>query len=734
MARIEQLPEGWSAPVVPAGTGIFDPGRNCMGFVRAPRAAVLIDGDAYFHAFAEAALQAERLIVILAWDFDSRTRLRCPGEEGEGPDTLGPFLNYLVRRRRDLQIRILDWDYPMLFGTDREFPPIYGTGWTPRRGIEFRYDNTHPVGGSHHQKIVLVDDAVAFCGGMDLTNRRWDTCDHLANDPRRTWNEAPYPPFHDLMSVVDGHAARALAEVARDRWQRATGEALPEAQAGGDPWPASVAVQMSEVTVGVSRTRPDTSLYTEIRENEAMYLDLIGRAQRYIYIENQYFTAHKLADALAARLEERDGPEIVMVLRLLSHGWLEEHTMHALRTRLVEKLRAADKWNRLGIYYPHVPGLRKGTCVDVHSKVMIADDEWLRVGSANLCNRSMGMDTECDLTFQAARDPGLAAAIRNVRNQLLGEHLGVSPRQVHAAAMRSGTLNRAVQSLQSGERTLKRLEVEPWSESAVSVAALADPEKPVALDRMIDEFAPNVNGESGKVLRAFLFMIAAVGVLSALWKFTPLADLVTADRVIGLAHAFASQPWAPLAVLLAYTPACLVLFPRPLITLFAVIAFGLAPGLAYALIGIQIAALATYFMGRQMNRARVRRFAGPKLNRVSEMLRTRGLLAVTLMRLVPVAPFAVGSIVAGAIRVKVWQYVLGTALGMLPGTLAMTVFGNQLAEGLRDPGNINYWVVGGVALALLAVSACAARYANAQLRKRRSARSPASDRAAPVSN
>jgi phospholipase D1/2 len=704
-------------PAGAAALGIFEPGRNCMCVARASQAAVLIDGDAYFHAFTDAALKARRSIVILAWDFDSRTRLRAKGEEGKGPDTLGPFLNYLVRRRPGLRIRILDWDYPMIFGTDREFPPIYGAGWTPRRGIELRYDNTHPVGGSHHQKVVVIDDAIAFCGGMDLTNRRWDTCDHLANDPRRTWNESPYPPFHDLMTIVDGDAARALAEIAHDRWMRATGAPLPAVSVEESPWPESVQPQMRDVAVGVSRTRPESATATEIRENEALYLDLIARSQRYIYIENQYFTANRLADALAARLEDAQGPDVVLVLRLMSHGWLEEHTMHALRTRLVEKLRAADRWNRLGIYYPHVPGLREGTCVDVHSKVLIADDEWMRIGSANLCNRSMGMDSECDLTFQAGGDASLAATIRHVRNQLLAEHLGTQARQVNAAAMRSG-LNDAIHSLQTEGRTLRRLEVEPWSESVVSVAAIADPERPVALERMIDQFAPNLNSESGKVLRAFLAMIAVVGVLSALWKFTPLADTITADRVIAMAHDFASQPWAPLVVLLAYTPACMILFPRPLITLFSVIAFGTWLGMAYALVGIQVAALATYTIGRRMDRAKVRRFAGPRLNKVSELLRSRGLLAVTALRLVPVAPFAVGGIVAGAIRVKVWHFMLGTLLGMMPGTLAMTVFGDQLEAGLRNPRGINYWIAGGALAAFALVSTLTVRWANRYLEKR----------------
>ena len=108
---------------------------------------------------------------------------------------------------------------------------------------------------------------------------------------------------------------------------------------------------------------------------------------------------------LAARLSEPDGPEVVLVLRELSHGWLEEVTMQTLRTKLIERLRAADVHDRFRVYYPFIDGLKSGTCIDVHSKFIVVDDEIVRIGSANLANRSMGLDTECDLTIEA-RDLG----------------------------------------------------------------------------------------------------------------------------------------------------------------------------------------------------------------------------------------------------------------------------------------------------------------------------------------
>src|SRR5690606_8573115 len=175
------------------------------------------------------------------------------------------------------------------------------------------------------------------------------------------------------------------------------------------------------------RTMPPRGEVPAVREIERLYFDLIEAAQRSIYIENQYFTAPRIAAALERRLAEPDGPEVVLVLRLLSHGWLEEHTMHVLRTRLIERLREADRFKRLRVYYPHIPGLDDGCCLDVHSKLMVVDDEVLRLGSANLCNRSMGVDTECDLILEARGRPEVAAEIRRFRNRLLGEHLGVAP-------------------------------------------------------------------------------------------------------------------------------------------------------------------------------------------------------------------------------------------------------------------------------------------------------------------
>jgi phospholipase D1/2 len=470
---------------------LFRPGRNCQRVLRARRATLLVDGEAYFRAFAQAALQATRSIVIVGWDFHSKTRLHL--EEPGVPDRLGDFLNYLARRKRHLRIFVLVWDCPPVFARQREARVRFEDGWHPHRRVRFRYDSNCPLGGALHQKLVVIDAAVGFCGGIDLTLGRWDTSEHLAVDPRRpdTSQIDPHVPVHDVMLAVDGAAARGLQTLASDRWERATGRPLPSFDTQNDPWPPSLAPMFHDVEVALARTIPERAGEAAIAEVEALYLDMIAAARGCIYIENQYFTAKVLGDALAARLEEPDGPEIVVVLRLSSSGWLEEPTMAALRSILLRKLRDADRHGRLQVCYPNTLG---DTYCDVHSKLMIVDDEWLRVGSANFANRSMGLDTECDLVIAAGGRSATRAAIAMARETLLAEHLGVTALELqNALRAASGSPVATIAALsKSSGRTLRHFERldEPSTVITALAIGVTDPERPVSLDEFVTGFIP----------------------------------------------------------------------------------------------------------------------------------------------------------------------------------------------------------------------------------------------------
>ena len=471
------------------------PGHNCQTVAQASRASVLIDGEEYFRAFAQAALRATRSIVIVGWDFDSRTALHL--EQPGVPELLGEFLNFLARKRRALQINILVWDAPLVFSAGREPSPAYGLGWRPHRRVHFRYDKQCALGASLHQKLVVIDAAVGFCGGFDLTRSRWDTSAHRADEPRRVnpGENDQYAPFHDVMLMVEGDIARTMHELAADRWQRTTGDSLPRVvrdgaiprgirrAAGLHPaavWPKGQPAHFNNVQVGLARTVPASDADAAVTEVQSLYLDMIAAARRCIYLENQYFSANVLGEALARRLAEPDGPEIIAVLRRSAAGWLEAPTMGTLRTVMLTELRAADRYKRLHVFYPVVPDpLHSEAMVaaDVHTKLMIVDDEWLRVGSANFANRSLWLDSECDLVIEAAGDSRCSAAIAGVRSRLLAEHLDVPVNMLERTTAQTASLSAVIATLMRSQgRTLRHFEqVDAPPEMLIAASLVADP-------------------------------------------------------------------------------------------------------------------------------------------------------------------------------------------------------------------------------------------------------------------
>ncbi len=524
---------------------IFEEGRNCRRVADAGRVAFVVDGDDYFKVFMAAAERARQSIVVVAWDFNSNCCLDVECDSKDPRAKVGEYLNDLARRRRGLHIYVLDWDFPMIYAKDREAPLKLrlGWGWKPHHRVHLEFDNTHPPGGSHHQKIVVIDDAIAFCGGLDLTCQRWDTPAHAPDDPHRVVADQPYPPFHDLMIGVDGEAARELGRIVRERWRASTGKEIPPVPAGEDPWPPTLDPSVTNLPVAIAVTAPESEPHKGTREVEALYLDMIARAKRYIYIENQYFTAHKIGEALEARLREPGGPEIVVVTRLLSHGWLEEYTMGVLRSKMVERLRAADSERRFHVYYPEMPCLAEGTCIDVHSKMMAVDDEWMRIGSANINNRSMGVDTECDLAIEAGGRADIASAIRKFRDRLLAEHLGVTQEEIERETAARSSIAGAVEALRRPGRTLKRLEVEHYSDVTLSLAEMTDPEQAVGLDKLkaLFSFGAEFHSVPRPVRKVLPFAVLA-GTLVLLWRFTSLRERMR----IGPRESAAARLWKKL--------------------------------------------------------------------------------------------------------------------------------------------------------------------------------------------
>jgi phosphatidylserine/phosphatidylglycerophosphate/cardiolipin synthase-like enzyme len=162
--------------------------------------------------------------------------------------------------------------------------------------------------------------------------------------------------------------------------------------------------------------------------------------------------------------------------------------MHVLRTKLIQRLRQADRHGRFRVYYPHIPQLDEGCCLDIHSKLMIVDDAIVRIGSSNLASRSMAFDSECDLAIEARGEERVASVIREFRERLLAEHLGTEPERVREEIERTGSLHGAIAAFGGQPRTLRQLEDVPeWSDTVLTVASVADPDEPIALQALLDE-------------------------------------------------------------------------------------------------------------------------------------------------------------------------------------------------------------------------------------------------------
>lgn len=411
----------------------------------AERFAFIVDAADYFVVARKAMLKARHSIYLIGWDFDSR--IRFGDDAGEGPEKLGDFILWLADRSPNLEIRLLRWDTGAIKALFRGTTLFTILRWKWHKRITLKLDGAHPLAASHHQKIVVIDDCIAFCGGIDMTAGRWDRREHLDDDPgRRNPNGKPYEPWHDATSAFDGAAARAMGDLARKRWTIATGEKLTPAGREHDCWPDDLVPAFENVCLAIARTRPEMADIAPVYEIEEMYIDLISRAKRWIYAESQYFASRRIAHAIARRLVEADGPEIVIVNPVSTEGWLEPLAMESARARLIEALRRIDEHDRLRVYCPVTAN---GAAIYVHAKVMVVDDHYLRVGSSNFNNRSLRLDSECDVVVaaDAPGNAGIESRIAALRNGLIAEHLAADEERVAARLEESGSLIRTIEGL-----------------------------------------------------------------------------------------------------------------------------------------------------------------------------------------------------------------------------------------------------------------------------------------------
>ncbi len=419
---------------------ILTAGRNVWQERSVRSVGLLVDGDDYYRAFYQAALRARRYIVLAGWQFDSEAcLLRGPdAEKAELPVTMKAFLDALCDRTPELHIRILAWDFHTVFALEREWMQQLVFNWSTNERFEFRFDNTHVDSGCHHQKFVVIDGHTSFLGGLDLCDHRWDTRSHRDPDALRTSRGKPHKPFHDVQSrIVGSEIAADLVALFDCRWEGAGGGKIdfpPPLVAENVPAPEGL-IELATETLALSRTDPHSAPTKgpACRELCDLHLDAIRAARHLIYAETQYFSAQEIGAALAARLASKDEPplEVVLVLNMEAETLKEEIAVGLAQAKVLRDLRKAVErtQNRLGIYYtvPAVEGSEEPErATYIHSKLMIVDDRFITIGSANLTNRSASVDTELNASVEAdSAESTLGRSIARARLGLLAEHLGV---------------------------------------------------------------------------------------------------------------------------------------------------------------------------------------------------------------------------------------------------------------------------------------------------------------------
>jgi phosphatidylserine/phosphatidylglycerophosphate/cardiolipin synthase-like enzyme len=456
-----------------------DSADNHWRIERATRAAVIIDAGDYFNAAREAMLEARERIMLVGWDFDARIKLG-DARDDDGPKTVGEFIYWLVERTPTLHVYLLRWDLGALKTLTRGSTFFTVLKWMRHPRIFTKLDGAHPPAASHHQKIVVIDDGFAFCGGIDMTGARWDMRAHHDNDPNRVLpNGRPYEPWHDATTALQGPIAGALGDLCRTRWHRADGRPINPVAHAKPLWPKSVPVQFEDIAVAIARSEPDMPDWQGVREIEALYVDQIAGAKKWIYAESQYFASRHIAEAIARRLDEADGPEIIIINPLTAQGWLEPIAMDTARARLFEALRRRDKYGRFKIYHPHTVG---GEPIYVHAKILIVDDSILRIGSSNLNNRSMRLDTECDVVIDArfGENEDRVDAIKQIRTSLMAEHLGESEAAVDQTIASTCSLVQAIETLRGRTDKLRPYALPEVNDVAAWLAEneILDPEGP----------------------------------------------------------------------------------------------------------------------------------------------------------------------------------------------------------------------------------------------------------------
>jgi phospholipase D1/2 len=673
------------------------------------------DAAAYYEAFVNACEKAETSILIAGWDFHSDTVLSYRKRRGLRPKKvkLRRFLLSLARRKPNLHIYILTWDYAPFYMLERERLQSLRRGWLSHPRIHFHLDDAHPISASQHQKFVVVDAAYAFVGGLDLTIRRWDESTHSSDAPLRKdpYGEA-YGAFHDYQLGVSGSVLLDFIKLFHGRWLNATGQLLKnlpdQYQVKPNPLPNNTAATFLNSSIGFSRTTPAFREQKELTEISELFKHLIAAAKDFIVIENQYLTSHTIVKSLSLRLKEVDGPEVIIILPEKAGGWLEVKTMGMLQDLALKRISENDPHGRLRIFYPYDRNrARHNLAMTVHSKIMIIDDRFFSIGSANLNNRSMGYDSECQLTIDATEDPFNRKAIERARAYVLAHHCEIEVPALETMIAEQHSLIHPIDTLcdPTRDRQLARFHLHHVSEKMqLEDLNWLDMEKPTELEMALDqwgfasELATKRLGVSPRAFLLGLTVIFAV-LLGFAWHYF-LKDPVGSEEALKrlLISPMSDPLTARLIMPIVFGIGAILFIPINLLIIITASFFTTGWAFLEILIGIIVNVCVGYLLGRYLGRYIFQRFFGKRTQKILDRIGKGQFLTILFIRIFPIAPSSLINLAAGSGKVPFLRFLAATILGMAPGTIMLVLFQKSIMDVFREPGYASILTIGILAL------------------------------------
>ncbi len=677
-------------------TSIFHEGYNCWRVEKADHVSIVVDYGNYYRDLRESIINARKSIFLLGWDIDSRIELMRgqDARKDDYPVTFFDLVCWKAKQNPDLQIYLNRWDYSMFFMRQRE--PFWEQKWKScgLPNIHVCMDNILPLSACHHQKIAVIDDEVAYWGGMDVALGRWDFRQHHVQNKHRAdpaqlphiHEKEHFAPYHDIQAVMSGPAARSLAEWARIRWEKACPKTkiVPISQVKDNNdipycWPQSDPPDFEDIDVALSRTMPAMQGQRQIEEIIALFRDEIRQAKNFIYIENQFLACQEVALALNEQLRKEPALRVLLVSCYEPNGIMERIAMWGGRVRFKDTLTSGGVGARVAMAYPACHENGKEAPVRIHSKLMIIDNTYLRIGSANINDRSMGMDTEFDVTLYGDNQAA-CSKIASVRNDLIREHTGYEIEKIQEV-VRNGDVQELLEECPGSRQHLRRINDEQYRNQpmAKTIYKLADPRRPLIHARWTR--FPRFNKQQAMVLAAAILFAAS---LAALWSWTPLAEYTDKENLSQLLENIRNAPLALLWIIGIYVISGIFFFPVTAMSTVVVLMFGGWQGFLYATMGALCSGLAGYAIGRAIGRERLLKIF-PKAEKSMEKIRSSGVIGVTVIRMLPIAPFSLVNMIMGVIHLPLLPFLLGTFFGLSPGKIMLAIFGESFIEVFQNP-------------------------------------------------